>query len=122
MKFFLALVVATLATLSAKADVYVPYGQWTYLPNCGGYTRLNCEGPRRNNQCNVEFSDSYGCKTIKLYVGTDFYPTSITYTSTLKGKFWVDNAKVGWYTLSFRAYLDNNGGTPYERITYQFNH
>ncbi len=123
MKKLLAITVLVLASAAAQADVYVPYGTWTALPNCGGATRLICNGPRQANACNVEFRNSYNCNTIKLYVGGDFYPTSNTYQDSLKGSFWVDNAKIGWFTASFRAFLDvNNQGTgnTYERITYQF--
>src|SRR5450631_3716824 len=70
MKTLLALIIV-MAGVAAQADVYVPYGQWTALPHCGGQTRLTCDdvnNARANNQCRIEFSNSYGCNTIKMYV------------------------------------------------------
>ncbi|MGE4233243.1 MAG: hypothetical protein AB7F43_07945 [Bacteriovoracia bacterium] len=110
--------------ISASADpiTYVPYNQWVSVPYCGGETRLICHGPRRENQCNIEFRNSYNCPLIDLYSGYDFYPTSNTVRDLpMKGSFYVDNDRISWF-LSFNVYMHNSDNSTYSKLTYQFDY
>lgn len=123
MKKIFATLILLVVGSSAFAQTYVPYGQWRSLPHCGGSTRLICEdvsNARANNKCRIEFSSSYNCSQIKMYVGYDFHPTYNTNIMPMAGSFWVDNSKVGSFTDSFRVYLSSGEGTYYDQVTYQF--
>ncbi len=125
MKRIIAGLIATIATsmsLSASAEVFVPYGQqWTSLPNCGGYTRLVCDdvaNAKYNNRCRIEFNNSYSCPMINLYTNSSYYPKYGTSTQSMQGSFYVDYSKVFWNT--FYVYMYNADKSSYEQITYQF--
>lgn len=126
MKKIFAALVMSLVGFSAMADVYVPYNQWTYLPHCGGSTRLDCPSERnakQNDRCEIQFSNSFRCDRIKLYVGSDYYPTSYTSDLRMKGSFYVDYSKINiWGRDSFKVYMYSTDENKYERIHYQFNY
>ncbi len=123
MMITLATVAATLVSLSAIAEVIVPYGQqWTSLPNCGGYTRLTCQdvsNARARNLCKIEFYSSYNCTQINLYVKADYYPKAATVSKAMDQYFYVDNAKVN-PSGTFRTYMQNDDKSKYEQVTYRF--
>ena len=123
-KFILAAGIL-LASIAAKAEVYVGYGQWTNLPNCGGSTRLICDdvnNARQRGLCKIQFN-GVRCQYVKLYVGSDYYPTMNTSNFGIGREFYVDESKFPGGT--FRVFVhDTQYGenTKFEQIRYQFSY
>ncbi|MBL7544907.1 MAG: hypothetical protein JNL11_13905 [Bdellovibrionaceae bacterium] len=126
MKMLLAALVMSVVGFSAMAEVYVPYNRWTYLPHCGGSTRLVCPDQRnakQNDRCEIQFSNSYRCDRIKLYVGQDYWPTYGTSEHDMRGSFWVDYSKINvWGADNFKVYMHSTSSDLYEQVHYQFNY
>ncbi len=118
----IACTAATLVSLSAVADVFVPYGQWTALPNCGGSTKLSCpdvRNARERDLCTIEFANSYNCSNINLYTKRDYYPKRETVSMHMAQSFYVDSRKVN-PSGNFKAFLESNDKNTYEKVDYQF--
>ncbi|MCK6598660.1 MAG: hypothetical protein L6Q37_09875 [Bdellovibrionaceae bacterium] len=126
MKKILAAVAMSLVGFSAMAEVYVPYNQWTYLPHCGGYTKLVCpdvSNAKQTSQCEIKFSESYNCNRVKLYVGYDYYPKLVTSEVAMQGSFYVDYSKINKLgSDNFRTYMYSTSTDTYEQVYYQFNY
>ncbi len=126
MKTLLAALLLSVVGVSAMAEVYVPYNQWTYLPHCGGSTKLSCPDMRNAKQadrCEIQFSNSYRCDRIKLYVGQDYYPTYGTSELSMKGRFYVDYSKIRtWGSDSFKTYMYATDSNQYEQVHYHFDY
>lgn len=123
MKKIFATLMLMLVGSSAFAVTYVPYNTWTYLPHCGGMTRLVCDDvpqARQRNQCRIEFRNSYNCSQIKMYVTSDFHPGIYSNVMPMSGEFYVDNNKVGVWSDSFRVFLNSGEGSAYDQVRYQF--
>lgn len=126
MKSLIAAIVMSLVGLSAMADTYVPYGRWVPLNYCGGETKLDCpsmRGAKESDQCTIQFRGSYVCERVKLYVGSDYYPTYYTSDVRMKGSFYVDYSKINiWGRDSFKIYMYSTDSEKYEQVHYQFNY
>jgi hypothetical protein len=124
----LSLLALTLASASAFAYTTVPYGEWTWLPNCEVSTRLSCTGSWQSNQCSVEFSGSSICQYPDFYVNSSFYPKNETshLNRNEQSSFYVDGGKVNpgtyWARPNFRVYLHNPDKTKYDQVKYEFNY
>lgn len=138
-----AMLVGSIAT--AESLTIVPYGTWTWLPNCQIYTRSICtdvlSSSNENYQsCKIEYSGTGRCSYAKMYLRNidsngDMLPTADTYGPALitNRYSYVDFAKVkrgdtGWPTYVTKYYINsfvhsNSSGydnTAFDKVQYQF--